>query len=111
MRDELETCHRYRGQDSALGSSQIAKQRSRRRTRNSTATSLLLQIGNATNAFHSVLPVEESYYLSPYVKTLSFLGIYLHRKAFARTLPPHAESSIIVSSVLAVPPYEVDVRY
>ena len=64
--------------------------------------------GNAANAFHSVLPIEETYYLSPCVKTLSFFGICIERATLEHS-PPHAESSVTNSSILAVPAYEVDV--
>ena len=43
-------------------------------------------IGNAANAFHLVLPIEESYYLSPYVKALSFFGICIRSKTPLRML-------------------------
>ena len=67
-----------------------------------------VSIGNAVNAFHLVLPIEETYYLSPCVRILSFFGICIKRATLEHS-PPHAEPSITNSSILAVPAYEVDV--
>ena len=65
-------------------------------------------IGNAANAFHSVMSVEETYHFSAYVKALSFFGICIERASLEHS-PPHGESSIVNSCFLAVPAYEVNV--
>ena len=107
VRDELSACHRSRGQDSALGSSQKSQAAVEASHEGVTATPLSLQ-SNAANAFRSVLSIKESCCPDPYVKPLSFFGICIERTTLEH-FPTHAESKTTDPSVLAVPGDEVAV--